>query len=276
MTNISDDEQPLQAVVVTDLDGTLLDHRTYSYAPAQPALDWIAEHNIPLILASSKTASEISSLQQELDITHPAIVENGGGVWIPPGYFSADSQTISPGTNYNTIMKTLADCPKELRQKFSGFCDWSTAEIAEKTGLTEAAAARAGNRSWSIPGVWHGDRHEYQSFVHYLTEHGLLVTQGGRFIHIMGNTSKGKMLSWLMELFQKKYIGSKVISIALGDAPNDRTMLEVADHAIVIPNLSGKILDLDPRQMKGTLLRAEHPGPAGWNSAVLPLLKKLE
>ncbi|MEC7258918.1 MAG: mannosyl-3-phosphoglycerate phosphatase, partial [Pseudomonadota bacterium] len=30
-------------LVFTDLDGTLLDHHSYGYAPAQPALDALAQ-----------------------------------------------------------------------------------------------------------------------------------------------------------------------------------------------------------------------------------------
>ncbi len=276
MTNISNSNKSVQAIVVTDLDGTLLDHLTYSYAPAQQALDWIVEHNIPLILASSKTAPEISKLQQELNIRHPAIVENGGGVWVPPGYFSDEDKLVSPGLSYQTILKILSDCPDTLREKFKGFCDWTAAEVAEKTGLTLDAAVLAQDRAWSIPGLWYGGTKEYEDFLRYLKTRGLQVTQGGRFLHIMGNASKGKMLLWLMDMFRKKYAGSEVISIALGDAPNDRTMLEVADHAIVIPNLSGKVLTLDPLQMKGILYTADQPGPTGWNNTVLPLLKKVE
>ena len=55
-------------VIFTDLDGTLLDHASYSYAPAEPALALLHKLEIPLILASSKTAFEIAPLREELDL----------------------------------------------------------------------------------------------------------------------------------------------------------------------------------------------------------------
>ena len=65
-------------IVFTDLDGTLLDHETYSLEPARPALDRLASEGIPLILASSKTAAEIDRLRAEIGCADfPAIVENG-------------------------------------------------------------------------------------------------------------------------------------------------------------------------------------------------------
>ncbi|MEM9278462.1 MAG: HAD-IIB family hydrolase, partial [Pseudomonadota bacterium] len=69
-----------QLIFFTDLDGTLLDHETYSHEPAREALDAIRNNDIPLILASSKTAAEIEPLRNELGFDHcEAIVENGAG-----------------------------------------------------------------------------------------------------------------------------------------------------------------------------------------------------
>ena len=74
---------------LTDLDGTLLDHETYWFDAALPALEAVKAQNIPLILASSKTTAEIAPLQKAIGIEYPAIVENGAGIYwpdaIPPG-----------------------------------------------------------------------------------------------------------------------------------------------------------------------------------------------
>lgn len=68
-------------VVFSDLDGTLLDHETYSWQPARPALERMKGLGIPLILASSKTAIEIADLRAQMGFSHcPAIVENGAGL----------------------------------------------------------------------------------------------------------------------------------------------------------------------------------------------------
>ena len=48
--------------IFTDLDGTLLDHDTYSWAPAAPAIERIKKLGIPLIAISSKTLAELSHL----------------------------------------------------------------------------------------------------------------------------------------------------------------------------------------------------------------------
>ncbi len=262
-------------VVFTDLDGTLLDHQTYDYSPAKFALDWISSHHIPLILCSSKTAAEIHSLQKELNIKHPAIVENGGGVWLPENYFSKEQKLPASGKNIEQLKQHLSELPDKLSGKFSGFTDWSVDRVVELTGLTRESARKASDRAWSIPGLWDGTEDEFLTFCSLLEKQGVNVTQGGRFIHIMGQTSKGIMLKWLMGCFRDENPEKTLVSIALGDAPNDRQMLEAADHAIVIPNLSGTNLKLDPKKISGVVHYADLPGPAGWNNTILPILKSL-
>ena len=46
-------------LVFTDLDGTLLDHRIYSFEDALPALDFCRKTHVPVILISSKTRAEM-------------------------------------------------------------------------------------------------------------------------------------------------------------------------------------------------------------------------
>ena len=74
-------------IIITDLDGTLLHHRTYSFEEAKPALDLVRRQGIPLVICSSKTRAEIEVYRKRLDNNHPFISENGGGIYIPAGYF---------------------------------------------------------------------------------------------------------------------------------------------------------------------------------------------
>ena len=46
-------------LVITDLDGTLLDGETYDVRPAQPGLDALRERRVSLVLCSSKTRAEM-------------------------------------------------------------------------------------------------------------------------------------------------------------------------------------------------------------------------
>jgi mannosyl-3-phosphoglycerate phosphatase len=111
-------------VVFTDLDGTLLDHETYSYSPALEALDLLERQRIPLILCSSKTRAEIELIQGNLRLRHPFISENGGGVFMPRGYFPFTPEgtrdiegykVLESGIPYWQLVETLHRISAELK-----------------------------------------------------------------------------------------------------------------------------------------------------------------
>jgi len=79
--------QQLEVIIFTDLDGTLLDGLTYSYDKALHAVELLRKKQIPIVFCSSKTRKEQEIYRDELGLFHPFIVENGGGIFIPEGYF---------------------------------------------------------------------------------------------------------------------------------------------------------------------------------------------
>jgi mannosyl-3-phosphoglycerate phosphatase len=75
-------------VVFTDIDGTLIDINTAEYGKKTKRLISIMrEKNIPLILTSAKTRIEQDKIRDDLGLTDPFIIENGGAVFIPNDYF---------------------------------------------------------------------------------------------------------------------------------------------------------------------------------------------
>lgn len=81
----------LHYLIFTDLDGILLDHDGYNFDAAKLSLAQLSEQQIPVIINSSKTASEIQSLRLVLNNQHPFIIENGSAVFVPENYFSNDT-----------------------------------------------------------------------------------------------------------------------------------------------------------------------------------------
>ena len=78
-----------QPIIFTDLDGTLLDHYSYSFEAAIPMLGKLEDLGIPVIPITSKTFAEVSRLRDQLNNRHPFIVENGAAIAIPKNYFDA-------------------------------------------------------------------------------------------------------------------------------------------------------------------------------------------
>ena len=65
--------------VVTDLDGTLLDH-SYDWSPAKDLIRQLQQQRIPVIPCTSKTAEEVRGFRAGAGLHDPYIVENGGAV----------------------------------------------------------------------------------------------------------------------------------------------------------------------------------------------------
>lgn len=259
-----------QLVLFTDLDGTLLDHETYRWQPARDALAALAAQGYPLVINSSKTASEIRSLRSELGNHHPFITENGAVVVIPENYFGPEPEQVIPtGCSRADVLKQL----QILRGKgfrFTGFNDLSAAELSDLTGLDPASAARAADRQATEPLLWLGDKTSLQRFRAELAATGLQLVAGGRFLHVMGQFDKAHGAAMLMARWRALPGGDSVRSVALGDSPNDQAMLAGADLAVIIKGVNSELIELPPDK---PVIRSQEPGPTGWNDCVLQLLE---
>ena len=94
-----------QVLVFADLDGTLLDHRFYSWEGAETALSFIKREGIPLIFCSSKTRWEILPLREKLDNHDPFISENGGAIFIPENYFLFSIEYTKKKNGYEILTR---------------------------------------------------------------------------------------------------------------------------------------------------------------------------
>lgn len=249
-------------VVFTDLDGTLLDHVTYDWEPARPALAELARIGAPVVLSSSKTAAEIAQLQDRLGLKgHLAICENGCGL-IGAGSGAATG-------DHAALRRELDRLPPALRQGFRGFTDMPIDEVMDLTGLSRDDAARAKARDFSEPGLWLGDDAGRRAFLEALHARSLSARQGGRFLTLSLGGSKADRMAEVIAHYRPAR------TIALGDAPNDIEMLEAADIGVIVVNPHHSPLPRLQGEDTGRIIRTDRPGPVGWNRAVLALLDRL-
>lgn len=257
-------------LIFTDLDGTLLDHYTYTFEPARPLINLLNRAHIPWILNTSKTLAELSELRVALNNYHPMIVENGGGIAFPPDQplatladdgIKAGFHLLTLGAQRTNILAALGPLHEEFA--FRGFSDMSANELSALTGLTGDQACQAMDRQFSEPIIWQDSAARLVEFAAKLSEHSLTLLRGGRFTHVIGQSDKGKAMAWLSTHWPQS--NRTPTTIALGDGPNDIAMLQRADYPIVVRSPVH-----EPPLIKHSkpVLLTRLAGPAGWTEAL--------
>jgi mannosyl-3-phosphoglycerate phosphatase len=266
-------------VIFTDLDGTLLDHDTYSYTPATEALDLLERKGIPLILCSSKTRPEIELIQLDLRLRHPFISENGGAVFIPRGYlpFAPEGarsiegyEALEFGTPYWQLVEVLHRLSAERGIKVVSFSDMSVEEVAQDSHLSLTEARLAKLREYDEPfRILNSSPRARSRMFGALHKAGVRCTRGGRYYHVTGVADKGTAIRTLRSLYEKAW--SKVTAVGLGDSPNDLSLLQEVDIPIVVRNPAVSAATRLLRKVPTARL-TNAPGPSGWNEAILEVV----
>jgi mannosyl-3-phosphoglycerate phosphatase family protein len=252
-------------------------------------LNWLQSRHIPVIPCTSKTCAELEVLRQQLDNSHPFIVENGAAVYIPDKYFSKKSHELvkvtsdsgntflvkkftQARTHWQTILNNV---PLHLNDAFISFKSAGIKGVMQMTGLSLDEARLASQREFGEPLKWIGNDQQYKEFEHYIESKQGRLLKGGRFVHLSGQCDKGAALTWLLEKYQQEYVDPDMITIALGDSQNDIAMLAAADYAVMIRSSDHDFPEIEVALEK-RIYYTKHLGPKGWQEGVSYLLNKLE
>lgn len=283
-------------IVSTDLDGTLLDHHTYDWQAAIPAIEVLQQQQIPIILNTSKTLQESITLQKKIGIQAPLIIENGSALVLPTniptpfdtsdkkiGIIDDKWQVITFGCSRKEILSFISEQRKEYGNILAGFNDWSLEEIAKRTGLSIEQAEESSKKLFSEPFIWLADNKAFSLFEENAKRANLQILQGGRFYHLQGKTDKATPLLWLKEQYQKinrgtfgnENINDGIIPklICLGDNKNDIAMLNIADFPVCIKSPTSDYPNIDSNN---NTIYTEAYGPSGWTEAITKLTAQIQ
>ncbi|WP_202410285.1 mannosyl-3-phosphoglycerate phosphatase [Pseudomaricurvus sp. HS19] len=263
-----------QWLIVSDLDGSLLDHHNYSFAAAEPLLAVLAQAGVDVALCTSKTRAEVTVLREKLGNASPFIVENGAAVYLPKSSFPtcpADATDAGdywlrsfcePRSHWLALVERLK---QHSDADFTHFAAMSTAEVAAATGLSLAEAGQACQREFGEPLLWRDSEEKLAQVSDWLRQQGATVLAGGRFVHVCGDADKGQALKWLAQQCAQREPDKQFITMALGDSGNDVAMLEAADFAVVIRSPVKAPPEL--RRQEGAYFTRDC-GPVGWVEGV--------
>jgi len=229
-------------------------------------------------LVSSKTRAEIEVIREDMGLSAPFVSENGGAIFFdsynlssPPlnGAVLRDKYyVIELGAPYKDIVSALKRIKKELGWNIKGFSDMSVEEIAYLTGMDLSSAYLSSLREYDEPFLILDDVKDITPLVKMASDMGFRVFKGGRFYHIQGKNDKGKAVEILISWYKKNK--GDIITVALGDSPNDFPMLMKVDFPILISSDKHYKIDLP------NLKISKHPGPKGWSEEVSDIIKKFQ
>lgn len=269
-------KQPNHLVIFTDLDGTLLDHHNYSAKPAARLIERLYDQGTAdIIPVTSKTQSELLWLRKSIPLQNIlSVTENGSVIHAcgsSPLVDDDRSHSIMLGIRYRAILEQVAKLPQSLRHHITGFADMPVEQVMAATGLRLDDARRAQDREATEPFLWSGSASEFSALREILIEENIQVQRGGRFYHLTGQATKENAMAKIISAFVEKKPDFQIISIALGDGPNDLAMIEAADFGVIMPNPDGVTIET----AKPHVRTAPVPGPEGWVMAVQEILAEL-
>ncbi|MCF6147571.1 MAG: HAD-IIB family hydrolase [Candidatus Kuenenia sp.] len=269
----------MKYIIITDLDGTLLDHTTYSFERAKEALAFVREHKIPVVICTSKTQAEIEVYREKLENKDPFIPENGGAIVIPEGYFKSaiDKKIgnyiiVEMGIPYKVITDALHKIRESCGIAITGFSDLTPEKVSFLTGIDIPSAKRAKQRCYSEPISIEGGTEVVNEVRKRLNSLGFNFMEGGRFHHIFSlKTDKGKAVKELTKMYKDDY-NDQIKTIGIGDSLIDLPMLAAVDVPILVKKNTG---DYDKKIQLPNLVYADGIGPEGWNKEILKIFKNI-
>ena len=292
----------------TDIDGTLVDINTAEYGKETDKLiRLIKERNIPLILTSAKTRLEQNKIREDLGISDPFIVENGGAIVIPKGYFpdyalrdikyplretqetkngaiDVDHEiVVELGKPADYIRAKLSDIRKKYSINFRGIADISVEKLSNLALISREQAKRMAQRNYGET-ILQIQSEDIARFIKYVQEDGMKVIHGGRFFDVTVGTDKGIAVGILKKLFKDKF-HNNVTFFGIGDSTNDIPMLNLMDIPILVQRQDSTWVDDGEIKMKNAvdssrsssnkLIKVEGIGPNGWENAIHKIILEL-
>lgn len=265
-------------IVFTDLDGTLLDHETYSAASSLPAVRVLQARGADIVLCSSKTRSEQAALCDELDVNDPFIVENGSAVIMPLHSMTTATEIVVEydGTRVLVLGKPVDEIRTILKQvtedtiiSYRSFSDLSPEEVSQLTGLDIASAKLAKEREYSETIISSFSIDETSTFIAACQAYKLQCSWGGRFLSVTGEgADKGRAARMLTDIYRLNF--GNVLTVGIGDSDNDAPLLREVDLPYLVqrPNGQWKALDVP------NLNRLAAVGPLGFAEMVSDLIRR--
>ena len=265
----------MKFLIFSDLDGTFLNHNTYSYGTLKNYINNL-DLEFELIFVTSKTFEEILEIQNKLNINHPFIAENGACIFFPPGYLKHTRNTRENFFIHNNhycykmsnlksddLINSFSDLKKKY--KFCFYSELSNESLCKLTKLKLKEAENSKIRLFTNPIFWKDTNEKLLNFKSDVMKinKGLKILKGGRFFHISDNYNKAKAVKNFIKTI-KLISNDRFLTVSLGDSENDICMLESTDYSCIVKREENKI----SLKKKDNIYFSKTEAPDGWRESL--------
>jgi mannosyl-3-phosphoglycerate phosphatase len=269
-------------VIVTDIDGSLLEPGGRSLPDERAALDFLAARGIPLVINSSRTRVEIERLHQTLQLQAPFISEHGSGLFIPNGSFPVVPARARPavgggviefGRRYHEVVDALRLTSRALEVDIVGFAELTIEDVARELDVPIVEAQLAKLREYTELFRIVDEKDATRSrLIKALRRRGLRCWRLGGHHLVTASRDRVESLETLKAMWTEAW-GEPLI-VGFGDSEDDIAWLRHADVAVFVQH---DRTGVPPRVLRKlpTIHITRSPGRAGWSEAIFELVGAL-
>ena len=229
-------------VLFTDPD-TLREGGRRDWAKTRTLVGALEDHGIAVVLWGNETRSEMELIQNDLNLHHPFISENGGGLFIRHGYF-ADRLAIGRGIQsydvidfgkpYYEVAEALHEVARRSDCQMIRFGVMSIEDVARECGLSLAQARLAKLREYDEPfRVADSEPATYSRLCSALRRLGYRCFTHESFHHATGVADRTQSVRTLISLYRHGYDG-RVLTAGLAKARSETSLLQAVDIPLVV------------------------------------------
>jgi mannosyl-3-phosphoglycerate phosphatase family protein len=237
-----DGAAPPRIVVVTDIEGSLLEPGTRSRPEERAALELLAARGIPLVINSSRTRAEIERLRQSLQLRTPFLSENGSALFLPHGVLGFTPERARPtvggfvlefGKRYHDVVDVLRTTCRELSIEIVCFAELSIEAVAQELGVKIVEAQLAKLREYTELFRIADERESVRSrLFKALRRRGLRCCRLGSHHLVTATCDRAESLQALKTIWKQAW--GEPFVIGFGDSEDDVAWLKHADVAVLV------------------------------------------
>lgn len=269
---------PRRIVVFSDPDA-LREDGVDGWATAREVLGALNAERVAVVLWGNETRSEMELIQNDLNLHHPFISENGGGLFVHHGYFrerpaagrdTANYQVFDFGRPYYQVAEALHEVARKVGADVVGFSRMSIYDVAQECDISLSQARLAKLREYDEPfRIIDSEAATYSRICSALRRLSLRCFTHESLHHATGVADKTRSVRTLAAFYRHVSVGS-VVTVGLAKERSETCLLKAVDIPIVVERNPIDTVRMGRKVPTARFTSAR--GPRGWCEAILQLV----